>query len=391
MSAKRILIIDDARDVGRMYQQALRTALPNIPISYVPSAEEAMVEVTAFKVDLMIVDIRLPGMSGFDLVRRVRSRQPSIKVMMITGMSLDGDIQRQSREVGASRLLAKPVSVGDFIAAVQEVLAEEAPTMPIPVEPPPSRRRTSPIRPVSEPLPEPPAVREHATAGPTLSDALTHLRGSLGALSALLLDDNGRVTAQAGDWPDPSLAERMVPNLMASLSALQKVSRSLGLPKPDAAQALRGKDVNLVVAPVGRYALLIFLPGGPAALRMALAFDEAMNTQKLLANILGEMGINIMPGTGDLPRLEELPGTAPAAPVEEVPEAEPEVEASPEQLKALEDLLEMPAPGAVVASAAAQDAESFWDLATSEETPPPANPDVLTYEQARKLGLLDQQ
>ena len=126
MSLKRLLIIDDARDVGRMYQQALRTLYPHVPVTYVPSAEEALVEVTTFTVDLMIVDIRLPGMSGIDLVRRVRLRQPDIKVIMITGMYIDEDLKRQSREVGAAHLLSKPVSVSDFLAKVQETLGDDA-------------------------------------------------------------------------------------------------------------------------------------------------------------------------------------------------------------------------------------------------------------------------
>ena len=51
-----------------------------------------MVEATTFTVDLMVVDIRLPGMSGIDFVRRVRLRQPDIKVIMITGMYLEEDL-----------------------------------------------------------------------------------------------------------------------------------------------------------------------------------------------------------------------------------------------------------------------------------------------------------
>jgi DNA-binding response OmpR family regulator len=130
MASKRILIIDDARDVGRMYQQALRTVYPQVPISYVPSAEEAIVEVTTYTVGLMIVDIRLPGMSGFDLVRRVRVRQPDIKVIMITGMRLEDDIVRQSKEVGAARLLNKPISITDLLAVVRETVGDEFLTPP---------------------------------------------------------------------------------------------------------------------------------------------------------------------------------------------------------------------------------------------------------------------
>ncbi|WP_322507988.1 response regulator, partial [Anaerolinea sp.] len=86
MALRRILVVDDARDVGRMVQEALRSAYKGVPVVYAPSAEEAMLETSTMAVDLMIVDIRLPGMSGFDLVRRVRARQPEMQVIMITGL-----------------------------------------------------------------------------------------------------------------------------------------------------------------------------------------------------------------------------------------------------------------------------------------------------------------
>ena len=55
-------------------------------------------------------------------------------------------------------------------------------------------------------------------------------------------------------------------------------------------------------------------------------------------------------------------------------------------LQALEEMLDKPAAGT-----SAQDAEVFWDNLKGDETPTPANPDVLTYEQAMKLGLFPEE
>ena len=41
MSLKRVLIVDDAMELGRLYQEALRTVYPGVPVTFVPSAEEA--------------------------------------------------------------------------------------------------------------------------------------------------------------------------------------------------------------------------------------------------------------------------------------------------------------------------------------------------------------
>lgn len=377
MPVKRILIVDDARDVGRMYQQALRSAYPKVAVTYVPSAEEAMVEVITFKVDLMVVDIRLPGMSGFDLVKRVRARQPGVRVIMITGMEVNADLVAKSQAVGAANLLGKPVSVAAFLSAVQELLGPEETPQAVEVEPAPKKPRGK-TTPLKMPLPEPPPMVEVAgPAGPTLSEALSDLRTSLGATAVLLLDDTGRITAQAGDGQAPGLAEQMAPDLMAGLSSLQRVSRQLGAALPEAAQVLRGKEQDLVISPVGRFALLLFLKPGPSALKLGLAFEEALHAQKELVRILNEMGLNVSPIEGEVPT-GQAPATA-AVPVV----ADEAVEVPPEELRALAALLKKPA-----VSPSAQDADSYWDNLGAADLPVQENPDMLSYEQARKLGLL---
>ncbi len=377
MPVKRILIVDDARDVGRMYQQALRSAYPKVAVTYVPSAEEAMVEVITFKVDLMVVDIRLPGMSGFDLVKRVRARQPGVRVIMITGMEVNADLVAKSQAVGAANLLGKPVSVAAFLSAVQELLGPEETPQAVEVETAPKKPRGK-TTPLKMPLPEPPPMVEVAgPAGPTLSEALSDLRTSLGATAVLLLDDTGRITAQAGDGQAPGLAEQMAPDLMAGLSSLQRVSRQLGAALPEAAQVLRGKEQDLVISPVGRFALLLFLKPGPSALKLGLAFEEALHAQKELVRILNEMGLNVSPIEGEVPT-GQAPATA-AVPVV----ADEAVEVPPEELRALAALLKKPA-----VSPSAQDADSYWDNLGAADLPVQENPDMLSYEQARKLGLL---
>lgn len=377
MPVKRILIVDDARDVGRMYQQALRSAYPKVAVTYVPSAEEAMVEVITFKVDLMVVDIRLPGMSGFDLVKRVRARQPGVRVIMITGMEVNADLVAKSQAVGAANLLGKPVSVAAFLSAVQELLGPEETPQAVEVETAPKKPRGK-TTPLKMPLPEPPPMVEVAgPAGPTLSEALSDLRTSLGATAVLLLDDTGRITAQAGDGQAPGLAEQMAPDLMAGLSSLQRVSRQLGAALPEAAQVLRGKEQDLVISPVGRFALLLFLKPGPSALKLGLAFEEALHAQKELVRILNEMGLNVSPIEGEVPA-GQAPATA-AVPVV----ADEAVEVPPEELRALAALLKKPA-----VSPSAQDADSYWDNLGAADLPVQENPDMLSYEQARKLGLL---
>ena len=84
---KHILIVDDALEIGRLLQSALATLDMKIKTMVVPSAEEALLEAAHYPIDLLVTDIRLPGLSGTDLVRKMRSLHPALKVIMITGMS----------------------------------------------------------------------------------------------------------------------------------------------------------------------------------------------------------------------------------------------------------------------------------------------------------------
>jgi CheY-like chemotaxis protein len=404
MPIKRILVVDDARDIGRMYQQALQDAYPRVTITYVPSAEEAIVETITYMVDLLVVDIRLPGMSGFDLVRRVRSRHPDLKVMMITGMALDDALKRQSQEVGAACLLRKPLSVPDFLEAVRMTLTGENAPLPQPV----MGTRKGKAR--SSAMARPGAagaVRNVAPGGEAeLVRTLDELRGSLGGLAAWLVDDARRMTAQVGNWPGGELARLLIPDVLSGVSAAQKVSRQMGVAIPEAVQALRGPEYDLLAAPVGRYVLLVFLKKDSGSLRLALGFEAALQAQKKLGEVLYAMGLNIhpvlLPPSEEESKVEEegelaesaAPAEAPlqappaipmaSPPARPAPASAPETpeaeEESPAKLRALEALLD--------GSPAAQDADAFWDNLNAGETPAPSDSDVLTYEQAVKLGLI---
>ncbi len=94
---KRVLIVDDAIDLARLLQDAIKTVHPDIPISVVPSAEEALLESTRFTIDVLVTDLRLPGMTGLDLMRKIRVRQPNVKVILMTGLRPEDRLYQADR------------------------------------------------------------------------------------------------------------------------------------------------------------------------------------------------------------------------------------------------------------------------------------------------------
>lgn len=91
-SAEHILIVDD--DPSFLRYLDLRLQLEGHQTYMAPSAEEALAAVETFEPTLVITDIVLPGMSGLELVRRLRSdgRHRKLPILIITGADHSSDV-----------------------------------------------------------------------------------------------------------------------------------------------------------------------------------------------------------------------------------------------------------------------------------------------------------
>lgn len=411
---KRILIVDDAIEVCRLFQDALRTAYPDIPVTIVPSGEEALLESTRLSFDLLVTDIRLPGMSGLELVRKIRVRQPRIRVILITGLTLDDHLEKQKDELQPDLFFQKPVGAAVFLDAVERFVGQAAPAAGSAISQP-VKAESSPIQ-TNSPAPsdalleefasvlpgEPadrssaspqteihnlhssPAEPEQSEAVAGLSEVLTRLRSSLGGTSAILLDERGHVVAQAGDLPDLSSENHLLSALMAAVSAGAKVSYALDQSALEMVHAYRGVSEDLLASPVGQYVLVLAIKRGRSALRLALAFEEILSARIEVLAALQDMGLYVQSaaevGASEIPLSRE--------PVQEevsLETAEPQAEPDP-SLEKLEALFSSSA----TAQLNLQDADAFWEQASGPESSDVTDPAVLSFDQALKLGLLPQ-
>jgi CheY-like chemotaxis protein len=80
MAAYRVLIVDDNHEVRRMVTASIKTLGAEIDVLNVPSAEEALFISTSQPLDLVVIDIRLPGMSDLEMVDRLLSCPPLVVV-----------------------------------------------------------------------------------------------------------------------------------------------------------------------------------------------------------------------------------------------------------------------------------------------------------------------
>ncbi|MEW6181348.1 MAG: response regulator [Chloroflexota bacterium] len=353
---KRVLIVEDALDLGRMLRLALETLDRSLSVRVIQSAEEALLELSGSPpVALIISDIRLPGMSGFDLLKKVRVRSPETRIMLITGLS-DENISRQAAEARVDRFMRKPIEMSEFLHTAAELLELPAPA---------AQQEAGPAGSETPPLP-----RED------LAGLLTRLRRELGAAQVLLCDDRGRVVAQAGEIGDVQFEEQWAPAVMAALSAAVRANRLVRPALPQAVLALRGEPRSLILAPVGSYGLVVVQEQDASGLRTALAFEALLQAQNDMATILRAMEVDFYPLT-EVPTAAAAAQPVSAAPVEEVITSE-----EPLPLDELEARLQRTA-----ASLDPKQVESFWESAVEEQVLEAGSPDALNYEQARQLGL----
>jgi PAS domain S-box-containing protein len=117
----RILLVDNDQQVlsilGEMLKDAGHHVLP------VPSGPEALRVFVPSGFDLVITNVGMPEMSGWDVAEQLRARDPNVPVIFITGWGLQEEDQARCRRLGISALLFKPVPPPELHRKVQVALA----------------------------------------------------------------------------------------------------------------------------------------------------------------------------------------------------------------------------------------------------------------------------
>src|SRR5579859_3509033 len=111
-----ILIVDDEVDVEDLFRQQFRRDIRNgrFKMEFADSALNALERVKTIpdpSLILILSDINMPGMSGLEMLPKVKAARPKVPVLMITAYG-DEDTKRQALERGAVGLLTKPIDFG---------------------------------------------------------------------------------------------------------------------------------------------------------------------------------------------------------------------------------------------------------------------------------------
>lgn len=352
-----VLLVDDHRDILRLLHSTLDTLKKKeIKITEAPSGEEALLESGRHKIDLLITDYMLPGMSGVELMHKVRARHPEVKIIFITGMT-DKKKRDEMLNAGALAIFDKPVPLADFLDVVERGLGLVQTIFP------------------------PEKTGDHVEERHSrLSDLLANFRQDVQAEAVFLLNDRGLVQARTGKLRDSSMEVSLISTLMSIHGASLKVARHNHQETIESYHIFSGGDHDLLFIPVTPlYALLVAGNGLASEDRVLETISSLLALQKQVEKSLKSMGV-----TGELKALSEKDRPASSSAPTVVAKRQTDKLASAVPAPEMEALLK----DASAKKEISTNADDFWNQAAEEHGKKPANSEVISLEEARKLGLI---
>ncbi len=119
--SKRVLVIEDQEDNRRIVRDLLSTA--GYEILEAVTGEEGVVAAEANRPDLILMDIDLPGLNGYEATRRIKAipALQGIPIIAVTSYALSGD-DAKAYEAGCNAYVTKPFSPRALLAKIREYL-----------------------------------------------------------------------------------------------------------------------------------------------------------------------------------------------------------------------------------------------------------------------------
>ncbi len=124
MPKKKILVVEDDADTVELLQMQLKQiGYPDVLVA--TNGLDALDKAREKKPDLILLDIRLPGMNGFEVIRRLKadSQARPILILALTAKAMPGD-REMCLESGCDGYLAKPILLRQLKAEIEKLLSQ---------------------------------------------------------------------------------------------------------------------------------------------------------------------------------------------------------------------------------------------------------------------------
>lgn len=118
--ALRVLFVDDEEELVSTVVE--RLDLRGIEATGAVSGEEALALIERQPFDVVVLDVRMPGLGGLDVIKRIKQSHPDLEVILLSGHGAKEDVEIGLR-LGAFDYLQKPVDLKDVIAILHRAAA----------------------------------------------------------------------------------------------------------------------------------------------------------------------------------------------------------------------------------------------------------------------------
>lgn len=121
---RKILVVDDDEHILRSLAQYLE--LEDFDVTTASSGVEALERFAESRPDLMVLDVMMPGMDGFEVLQKIRqdTETSALPVLMLTARDQHADIMK-GYQMGATSYLVKPFNLDELVEAINEVFATQ--------------------------------------------------------------------------------------------------------------------------------------------------------------------------------------------------------------------------------------------------------------------------
>ncbi len=126
MAKAKVLVVEDSPTM-RMYITFALKKIPNVQVLESGDGMDAMKKLADGGIDLVILDVNMPLMSGFEVLKKIRN-DPKIKDLPVVMCTTEADSREEGEKLGANAYLSKPVQHADLNEAVKKYLGVDVPS-----------------------------------------------------------------------------------------------------------------------------------------------------------------------------------------------------------------------------------------------------------------------
>ena len=119
----KVLVVDDEAPVRDLFNDLLKKE--QCAVKSVATGEEALDIIDKEDFDIVLLDIKLPGISGLEVLKKAKDKKPNLIIIMITGFGYDEDLLAKSKEYGCSGYIGKNMPISQIMSSFR-LFAEAA-------------------------------------------------------------------------------------------------------------------------------------------------------------------------------------------------------------------------------------------------------------------------